>query len=88
MGASLLSNGVVRRLVALVALIVAAGSAAETNVDTGTVIENVTLVSPERSTALPHAYVVIRNGRIAQISTSPVSATRIRRIDGRGRFLI
>ncbi len=57
-------------------------------VDDGTVIENVTLISPERLTPLLHAGVVIRNGRIAEIGTNLVAGPHARRIDGSGRFLI
>jgi imidazolonepropionase-like amidohydrolase len=57
-------------------------------VDDGTVIENVTLISPERLAPLPHADVVIRNGRIAEIGTNLATGPHARRIDGSGRFLI
>jgi len=57
-------------------------------VDDGTVIENVTLISPERNTPLLHADVVIRNGRIAEIGTNLVAGPHARGIDGSGRFLI
>jgi imidazolonepropionase-like amidohydrolase len=57
-------------------------------VDDGTVIENVTLISPERNTPLLHADVVIRNARIAEIGTNLVAGPHARRIDGSGRFLI
>src|SRR5229473_8711050 len=57
-------------------------------VEDGTVIENVTLISPERLTPLLHAGVVIRGGRIAEIGTNLVAGPHARRIDGSGRFLI
>jgi|HubBroStandDraft_1064217.scaffolds.fasta_scaffold05899_5 imidazolonepropionase-like amidohydrolase len=57
-------------------------------VDDGTVIENVTLISPERAAPLPHADVVIRDGRIAEIGTNLIAGPHARRIEGRGRFLI
>src|SRR5215469_1085913 len=57
-------------------------------VDNGTVIEDVTLISPERQAPLAHATVVIREGRIAEIGTSLVTGPHAKRIDGRGRFLI
>ncbi len=57
-------------------------------VDDGTVIENVTLISPERSSPLLHAGVVIRGGRIAEVGTNLVAGPHARRIDGTGRFLI
>jgi hypothetical protein len=57
-------------------------------VDDGIVIEDVTLISPERPAPLPHAAVVIRDGRIAEIGTGLVAGPHATRIDGRGRFLI
>lgn len=57
-------------------------------VDEGTVIENVTLISPERATPLLHAAVVIRDGRIRKIGTNLDAGPYARRIDGTGRFLI
>jgi imidazolonepropionase-like amidohydrolase len=57
-------------------------------VDDGIVIQDVTVISPERQFPLPHAAVVIRNGRIAQIGTGLVAGPDARRIDGSGRFLI
>jgi Amidohydrolase family len=57
-------------------------------VDDGTVIEDVTLISPERQAPLAHATVVIRKGRIAEIGTDLVGGPHATRIDGRGRFLI
>jgi imidazolonepropionase-like amidohydrolase len=64
------------------------GSITPRVVATGTVIEDVTLISPERQVPLPHAAVVIRDGRIAEIGTGLIAGPRARRIDGRGRFLI
>jgi imidazolonepropionase-like amidohydrolase len=52
----------------------------------GLVIRDVTLISPERATPLEHAYVRIRDGRIAEISQKPLEDKQ--QIDGRGRFLI
>ena len=63
-------------------------AAAQRLVDEGTVIENVTLISPERATPLLHASLVIRDGRIVQIGTNLVAGPHARRIDGRGRFLM
>jgi imidazolonepropionase-like amidohydrolase len=54
----------------------------------GTVIEDVTLISPERVAPLLHADVVIRHGRIAEIGKNLVAGPLARRIDGSGRFLI
>lgn len=56
--------------------------------DDGIVIEDVTLISPERPAPLPHAAVVIRNGKIAEIGTNLVVGPHAQRIDGRDRFLI
>jgi len=57
-------------------------------VDDGTVIKNVTLISPERATPMLHADVMIRDGRITKIGTNLEAGPRARRIDGTGRFLI
>lgn len=57
-------------------------------VDDGIVIEDVTLISPERSAPLLHASVVIRNGVIAEIGANLVAGPHARRIDGSDRFLI
>ncbi len=56
--------------------------------DDGIVIEDVTLISSERPAPLPHATVVIRGGRIAEIGTGLVAGRHAQRIDGRDRFLI
>ncbi|HLT89446.1 MAG TPA: amidohydrolase family protein [Woeseiaceae bacterium] len=50
------------------------------------VIEDVTVVSPERGEPLAHANVLVRDGRIAAVSTRPLEASHT--IDGRGRFLV
>ncbi len=57
-------------------------------VDDGAVIEDVTLISPERQAPLQHAGVVIRDGRIAEIAPNLVAGPHAKRIDGRDRFLI
>jgi hypothetical protein len=75
-------------LAAALSLAACSGAVAPPVVDDGTVIADVTLVSPERQAPLPHADVVIRNGRIAQIGTGLVVGPQPRRIDRRGRFLI
>lgn len=56
--------------------------------DEAIIIEDVTVVSPERGAPLAHADVVLRGGRIAQIATERVADPHARRIDGRGRFLV
>ena len=65
---------------------VAAGR--QRQVDDGTVIKNVTLISPERATPMLHADVMIRDGRITKIGTNLDAGPHARRIDGTGRFLI
>jgi imidazolonepropionase-like amidohydrolase len=65
-----------------------AAAPAERVIEDGTVIENVTLISPERATPLLHAAVVIRDGRIVEVGTNLVAGPRARRIDGSGRYLI
>ena len=53
-----------------------------------TVIEDVTLISPERKVPLEHATVVIRHGRIEEVGTNVKTTPNAKRIDGRGKFLI
>jgi len=53
-----------------------------------TVIENVTVITPERKGPLEHATVMIRDGRIAEVGTNLKTASDVKRIDGRGKFLI
>ena len=77
-----------RILTALVVLHVGSGAHAQRVIDQGVVIENVTLISPERVTPLLHADVVLRDGRIAEIGIKLVPGPHARRIDGGGRFLI
>ena len=51
-------------------------------------IENVTLVSPELAAPLPARHVLIRDGRIAQISERAITASATTtRVNGQGRFL-
>lgn len=51
-------------------------------------IENVTLVSPELAQPLGNRHVLIRDGRIAVVSASPIAAPPdTRRVDGSGKFL-
>ncbi len=50
------------------------------------VIRDVTVISPERSNPLEHAYVRIANGRIAEVSERSIRGDQ--EIDGGGRFLI
>lgn len=50
-------------------------------------IQNVTIVTPERAEPLAAQHVLIRGERIAQISARPISAPGATRIDGSKRFL-
>lgn len=50
------------------------------------VIQDVTVISPELVRPLEHAHVLIRSGRIAEVSDRPLSAEHT--IDGSGRFLV
>lgn len=75
-------------LTALIILNVGSAAQAQRVVGQGIVIENVTLISPERVAPLLHADVVLRDGRIAKIGTNLVLGPHARRTDGRGRFLI
>ncbi len=52
------------------------------------VILNVTLVSPERETPLANAHVLIRDGRIAEVSAQPIEAPGAEVIDGAGQYLV
>ena len=51
-----------------------------------TVISDVTVISPERSAPLEHAFVQIENGRITAVGTRPLKGDL--QIDGHGKFLI
>jgi imidazolonepropionase-like amidohydrolase len=76
--------------VCLLALALASstGSATRQVVDNGIIIEDVTLISPERPSPVAHVSVVIRNGRIAQIAPGLVAGPHATRMDGHDRFLI
>jgi hypothetical protein len=76
-------------LIALVLNSFAGANAAKRKiVDDGTVIKNVTIISPERSVPLAHAVVVVRDGRIAEVGTDLVAGPHAKQIDGRGGFLV
>ena len=79
-----------RTLLPLLLILLAIPAATRTPqvADDGTVIEDVTLISPERMTPLRHATVLILDGKIAAVGTRSIAAPHARRIDGRGRFLI
>jgi imidazolonepropionase-like amidohydrolase len=51
-----------------------------------TVIDDVTMISPERPGPLTHAYVRIADGRISEVSPRPLKGEQ--HVDGRGKFLI
>jgi len=53
-------------------------------------IRGVTVVSPERPAALPHAHVLIRDGRITSVGSAPPPGgfTASTTIDGSGRYLV
>jgi len=57
-------------------------------VDDGIVIEDVTVISPERQAPLSHATVVLREGRIAEIGTNITAGPHAKKIEGHDRFLI
>ena len=77
-----------RTLTALILLNVGWDTQAQHVVDQGTVIEDVTLISPERVAPLLHADVVLRDGKIAEIGAHLVPGPHARQIDGSRRFLI
>lgn len=77
-----------RTLTAFIVLNVGCAAHSQRVVDEGMVIEDVTLISPERAAPLLHADVVLRDGRIAEIGTNLVPGPHARRINGRGRFLV
>ena len=84
------SDGVfARSLIAVIVLFASARAASgQPQVEDGTVIQNVTVISPERASPLPHADVVIRDGKIAAIGKDLVPSQHAHRIDGSGRFLV
>jgi len=57
-------------------------------VESDILIDNVTLISPERVAPLEHADVAIQKGIIADVGTHLVPGPHTRKIDGRGRFLV
>jgi imidazolonepropionase-like amidohydrolase len=57
-------------------------------VDEGTLIKNVTVISPERAAPLAHADVALRDGKIGNVGTDLVAGPHAKVIDGRGGFLI
>jgi imidazolonepropionase-like amidohydrolase len=69
-------------------LILSAVSAAQPVDARDVLIQDVTLISPERLTPMLHADVLLRDGKIAKIGTKLLSGPNSERIDGSGRFLI
>jgi imidazolonepropionase-like amidohydrolase len=57
-------------------------------VDSGIVIEDVTVISAERLHPLRRANVLIRNGRIERVDNGSAASVRAKHIDGHGKFLI
>lgn len=85
----LLSNRLLAEtLTALVVLNSVSAAQAQRVIDQGIVIENVTLISPERTAPLLRADIAIRDSQIVQVGTNLVAGPHARRIDGSGRFLI
>ena len=78
----------VRVVIALIILNVGSIVHAQRVVDQGIVIENVTLISPERATPLLRADVIIRDGQIVAVGRNLAAGPHARRIGGSGRFLI
>jgi len=56
--------------------------------DSGLLIRNVTLVSPERRIPLEHADVLVQDGRIAAVGQKLAKPVAARAIDGTGKYLI
>jgi imidazolonepropionase-like amidohydrolase len=56
--------------------------------DSGLLIRNATLISPERHRPLEHADVLIRDGRIVAVGQRLRTTVPVRQIDGTGEFLI
>ena len=52
------------------------------------IIQNVTLISPERPRPVHHVDVLIKNGKIAKLGTNLAAGPQSQRIEGSGRFLI
>ena len=75
-------------LLAVTAASLAYAIPAKPVVGEGVVIENVTLISPERAAPLRHAVVAIRDGRIVAVGTAMAGGPHTRKIDGSGRYLI
>ena len=73
-----------RTLTALIVQRVGSAAQAQRVVDQGIVIENVTLISPERTASLLH--VVLRDGRIVEIDTNLAPGPHARRLSAADDF--
>jgi len=52
-------------------------------------IQDVTLISPERPAPLPHAHVVVRDGRIASVGDRlPTAVSDVTIVNGAGKYLV
>jgi hypothetical protein len=77
------------RLLLVVALSLNVFSAVAAKVvNDGLVINNVTVISPDRAAPIANAAVAIRDARIAEVETGLVAGPHAKQIDGRGGFLI
>jgi len=76
------------RVAALLILSALSTAQAQIAAASDVLIQNVTLISPERLTPMIHADVILENGRIAKIGTNLVARPQSQRFDGNGRFLI
>jgi imidazolonepropionase-like amidohydrolase len=77
-----------RLTVCLPLLLLITPAAAQSGSDAATLIQDVTVISPERAAPLPAIDVLIRNGRIAAIGKNLSVGSEIQRINGHGKFLI
>jgi imidazolonepropionase-like amidohydrolase len=77
-----------RKLTALVILSTGFVAQAQPARDQDVLIQNVTLISPERLRPMLHADVLLQYGKISKIGTNLVAGPHCRRVDGSGRFLI
>src|SRR5258708_12742271 len=71
-----------------ITFVLSTGSGTRKVVDDGIVVEDVTLISPERQSPVPHVSVVIRNGNIPQIPPPLVAAPHPTRLTRPNPFLI
>ncbi len=72
----------------ILAGIVLAGCASTPSLTQGLLIEDVTIISPDRDAPLEGADVAIQDGRIVAIANNIAASPDVQRIDGRGRYLI